>query len=186
MTQADDPMPGVLDMLAAHAERIDRLAAAQAAAETFLTEVAALARDLDGRIAVLGRPGPDASEALGGEPAGPGSAREPQAPAGEGRGLAVARLRTWTDEVYRPGYGQLAATLGPCWDQHPLCLHALDILAGLHGVLYVPGERSPAVLSMRAEYQARILPALAEQMAVETARCRHLRDHAASHARTGR
>ena len=40
---------------------------------------------------------------------------------------AIAELRAWVDQVYRPGYGHLAATLGPCWPAHDLCLYGLDI-----------------------------------------------------------
>jgi hypothetical protein len=92
---------------------------------------------------------------------------------GEAREQALDKLRAWVAEVYRPGYGQLAATLGPCWDQHPLCLYGLDILAELWSVLYLQATRSPAVLSAQAEFQARILPALAEQLMIETTRCGH-------------
>ena len=42
---------------------------------------------------------------------------------------AVARLRAWVETVYRPGYGHLAAKLGPCWQQHDLCLYHLDWLS---------------------------------------------------------
>ncbi len=92
---------------------------------------------------------------------------------GEAREQALDRLRAWVGEVYRPGYGQLAATLGPCWDEHPLCLYGLDILYELWSVLYLQAQRGPATLSAQAEFQARILPALAEQLMIETSRCGH-------------
>ena len=44
----------------------------------------------------------------------------------EDREMALDRLRAWVEQIYRPGYGQLAATLPPCWEHHPLCLYALD------------------------------------------------------------
>ena len=91
----------------------------------------------------------------------------------EARAEAVARVRAWVEQVYRPGYGQLAATLGPCWEQHPLCLYGLDVLSELWSVLYLQASRSPAMLSAQAEYQARIVPAIAEQLMAETARCGH-------------
>ena len=69
------------------------------------------------------------------------------------------------DQVYRPGYGHLAAALGPCWPAHDLCLYALDIASGLWSVLYLQPGRAPGLLSAQAEYQARILPALAAQLA---------------------
>ena len=92
----------------------------------------------------------------------------------------MARLRGWVDQVYRPGYGHLAAALGPCWPAHDLCLYVLDILSGLWSVLYLQPSRDPALLSAQAEYQARILPALAEQMRTETTRCAHAQ-HPAAH-----
>jgi hypothetical protein len=70
---------------------------------------------------------------------------------GQAREQALDKLRAWVAEVYRPGYGQLAATLGPCWDQHPLCLYGLDILSELWSVLYLQARRTPALLSAQAE-----------------------------------
>jgi hypothetical protein len=92
---------------------------------------------------------------------------------GEDRAEAVARVRAWVEQVYRPGYGQLAATLGPCWEQHPLCLYGLDVLSELWSVLYLQASRSPAVVSAQAEFQSRIVPAIAEQLMTETTRCGH-------------
>ena len=92
---------------------------------------------------------------------------------GDAREHALDKLRAWVAEVYRPGYGQLAATLGPCWDQHPLCLYGLDILSELWSLLYLQDRRSTAMLSAQAEFQARIMPALAEQLMIETSRCGH-------------
>jgi hypothetical protein len=98
---------------------------------------------------------------------------------GQAREQAVERLAGWVEQVYRPGYGQLAATLGPCWQDHPLCLYALDIAAELWSVLYLQATRTPGMLSAQAEYQTRVLPALAGQMTAETHRCGH-----AQHRRT--
>jgi hypothetical protein len=97
---------------------------------------------------------------------------------GQPREQALERLAGWVEQVYRPGYGQLAATLGPCWAEHPLCLYALDIAAELWSVLYLQASRTPALLSAQAEYQTRILPALAEQMMTETHRCGHAQHRA--------
>jgi hypothetical protein len=106
---------------------------------------------------------------------------------GRAREQALARLAGWVEQVYRPGYGQLAATLGPCWAEHPLCLYALDIAAELWSVLYLQASRTPGVLSAQAEYQTRILPALAGQMMTETHRCGHAQHRrAANGAATGR
>jgi hypothetical protein len=92
---------------------------------------------------------------------------------GAERDQALARLRAWVEQVYRPGYGHLASALGPCWEQHPLCLYGLDWLMELWSALYLPPERRPAVLASQAEWQTRLLPALAEQMYLETTRCQH-------------
>ena len=97
----------------------------------------------------------------------------------------VARLQSWVEQVYRPGYGHLAATLGPCWASHDLCLYGLDILADLWSVLYLQPRRTSGLLSAQAEYQARILPALADQLRLETSRCGHPRNPAPAISRTG-
>jgi hypothetical protein len=93
-------------------------------------------------------------------------------PAGE-RQAPVAELRDWVEHVYRPGYGHLAGTLGPCWPEHDLCLYGLDIASQLWCALYLQPERRTGLLSAQAEYQARILPAIAAQLAAETTRCGH-------------
>jgi hypothetical protein len=92
---------------------------------------------------------------------------------GDARQEALDKVRSWVEQIYRPGYGQIAGTLGPCWDQHPLCLYGLDVLSELWSVLYLQASRDPAMLSAQAEYQARIVPAIAEQLTAETARCGH-------------
>jgi hypothetical protein len=43
----------------------------------------------------------------------------------------------------------------------------------LWSVLYLQPSRTPGMLSAQAEYQTRILPALAGQMMTETHRCGH-------------
>ncbi len=92
---------------------------------------------------------------------------------GPERDTAIDRLRAWIDQIYRPGYGQIAATLPPCWDQHTLCLYTLDWLSELWSTLYLNPERNPRTLAAQAEWQSRLLPAAAEQMAREVARCTH-------------
>ena len=87
----------------------------------------------------------------------------------------IARLRAWVEQVYQPGYGHLAVTLGPCWPSHDLCLYGLDIMSGLWSVLYLQPRRTPGMLSAQAEYQARILPALTDQLRLETSHCGHPR-----------
>ena len=74
--------------------------------------------------------------------------------------------------MYRPGYGHLAVQ-GACWAEHDLCLYVLDIASQLWCALYLQPARSTALLSAQAEYQARILPVLAAQLARETTGCSH-------------
>lgn len=87
------------------------------------------------------------------------------------RAEAVDLLTAWVEEIFRPGYGHLAAGLGPCWPKHPLCLYALDVLASMWQVLYLADERDRAVLGSQIELQTRVMPAIAEQLARETTNC---------------
>jgi hypothetical protein len=188
-----DPIPAALLQLSEHAERLISLderedahfrAAQHRLAElaelitalgaTLQDQSAVLARleELAGRIPVLADPGEDGGDEHVYEPS--------PAPrwwklTGEARDEALGKLRAWVDQVYRPGYGQLAATLGACWEQHPLCLYGLDVLSELWSVLYLQAGRSPAVVSAQAEFHARIVPAIAEQLMTETTRCGHAR-----------
>ena len=177
----NDPITAIVDQLAACAGQLTRLdtreAGHNAAATGRLTQLtdlaAALVRRLDDHAAALAQltadPGTDPS----------GFTPDP-APAwaqltAAARHEPIARLRAWVEQVYRPGYGHLAAALGPCWASHDLCLYGLDILSALWSVLYLQPARTPGLLSAQAEYQARILPALATQLATETTRCGHPR-----------
>ena len=92
---------------------------------------------------------------------------------GTARDEAVARLRAWVEQVYRPGYGHLAARLGDCWEQHPLCLYILDWLSELWSVLYLAPDRTAGTLAGQAEWHTRLLAAAAEQLARETHGCSH-------------
>jgi len=92
---------------------------------------------------------------------------------GRARDDAIARLRAWIEQVYRPGYGYLSASLGDCWDQHPLCLYVLDWLSELWSVLYLQPGRTAGTLAGQAEWHTRLLTAAAEQLAQETRRCSH-------------
>jgi hypothetical protein len=76
--------------------------------------------------------------------------------------------------VHRPSYGHLVAALRPCWPEHDLCVYVLDILHQLWSALCLQPDRDPGLLSAQAEYQARILPALAAQLSAETTRHGHL------------
>jgi hypothetical protein len=161
----DDQITTALDQLAAQREQITRLDTREA------THYATLTGLLAGLTARTG-PGP--------APDDPGGYQPDPAPAWwqlspDDRQQPVARLHGWVDQVYRPGYGHLAAVLGPCWPAHDLCLYALDIASTLWSALYLQPGRDHALLSAQAEYQARILPALAAQLTAETTRCGHTR-----------
>ena len=160
-----DPLPAIADQLAALAEQLTCLDAREAAHHT------TLAGQLAGLAALL-TPDPDGEDPGGYEPE-PGPAWWTLTP--QARQEPIARLAGWVEQVYRPGYGHLAAALAPCWPAHDLCLYGLDILSALWQVLYLQPGRTPGLLSAQAEYQARILPALAAQLAAETASCAHPR-----------
>ena len=158
----DDQITAALDQLAAQREQITRLDAREATHYATLTGLLA---------GLTTRTGPaDEDPAYLPDPAPCWWQLSP-----EGRKEPVARLRGWVEQVYRPGYGHLAAALGPCWPAHDLCLYGLDILSSLWSVLYLQPERTPGLVSAQAEYQARILPALAAQLTTETTRCGHTR-----------
>jgi len=133
-------------------------------------QVAALATQLT-TLAAAGSGTPD-TDAEPGQPTLPPRWWKLRGPERED---AITRLRAWVDQVYRPGYGHLAAALGACWDQHPLCLYGLDWLMELWSLCYLDTQRHGRVLASQAEWQTRLLPALAEQMHLETTRCQHTR-----------
>jgi hypothetical protein len=178
-----DPITAIVDQLAAHAEQLTRLDARHA---DHHAAVSARLAELSGQAAALGRVVEEHAAALArltapsqAGPDGGGYCPEP-APAwwklaADGRQEPVARLLAWVERVYRPGYGHLTAGLGACWPAHDLCLYTLDIASELWSVLYLQPDRSPALLSAQAEYQARILPALADQLRIETQTCGHPR-----------
>jgi len=192
-----DPIPAILQQLAGHDELISQLDDREASHLVALTErldeitglvtgiggtlhdqAAALARleDLDRQVADLAAQlAPDRSAGQDPDRYRPGPAPRWWKLTAAERQQPVSRLRAWVEQVYQPGYGHLAATLGPCWETHDLCLYGLDILADLWAVLYLQPRRSAALLSAQAEYQARILPALAAQLMAETSRCGHAR-----------
>jgi hypothetical protein len=174
-----DPITAIVDQLAAHAEQLTRLDARHA---DHHAAVSARLAELTGQTAALGHAIEEHAAALAQLTAPsqtnsdgyhPGPAPAWWKLAADGRQEPLARLRAWVEQVYRPGYGHLAATLGPCWPAHDLCLYGLDIASELWSVLYLQPARSPALLSAQAEYQVRILPALAEQLRIETNRCGH-------------
>jgi hypothetical protein len=87
------------------------------------------------------------------------------------RDEAVARLRDWVAQVYRPLGGHLAAQLGDCWPEHPLALVTLDWLSELWGVLYLNTGRDARQVGQQAELGTRILPAAAAILGTETNGC---------------
>jgi hypothetical protein len=90
---------------------------------------------------------------------------------GRERAAAVARLRAWAETVFRPGYGHLAGQVGPCWEQHDLCLYLLAWLSELHTAIFLAPERA---LAAEADWHLRLLPGAVALMAEETGRCDHL------------
>ncbi len=166
-----DPLTAALDKLADHAERLTQLDDRITTLSGRLTELTTLITSL--AATPHDDPGADRHHP------GPAPAWWKLAPAD--RAEPLARLRAWVEQVYRPGYGHLAATLGPCWEAHDQCLYALDILSTLWSVLYLQPDRTPRLLSAQAEYQARLLPALAGQLRAETQRCGHPRNPVPGH-----
>ncbi len=175
----NDLITAIVDQLAACAEQLTRLDTREAGHHTAISGRLA---ELTGQAAAIGHIVQEHAAAVAQltapsqtDPDAGGYHSEP-APAwwkltADGRHEPVTRLRAWVEQVYRPGYGHLAATLAPCWEAHDLCLYALDITSALWSVLYLQPDRTPGLLSAQAEYQARILPALAAQLMTETTRC---------------
>ena len=176
-----DPITAVLLQLAALGQQVAALGERQAqdAGRTGerVTALAGIVTDLKGTVAGHDQALADlAAPPAGADAAGrysPAAGPRWWKPADPGRGEAVARLRSWVETVYRPGYGHLAAGLGECWDQHPLCLYILDWLSELWSVLYLTPARTQASLAGQAEWHTRLLAAAAGQLARETSRCRH-------------
>jgi hypothetical protein len=187
-----DPIPAILDQLAATCENASALDAREAAhhaelsgqltqlagmvttiSRTLAEDIAALARldALDRQVTELIRRLPGTGD--GGEGYRPRPVPAWWRLAGDERRAPVAELRDWVEHVYRPGYGHLAAALGPCWAEHDLCLYALDAASQLWCALYLQPGRPTSLLSAQVEYQVRILPAIAAQLATETTRCDH-------------
>jgi hypothetical protein len=188
----NDQINAIVDQLAAHAEQLIRLDTRQADNHA---AVSGRLAELTDQTTAVGRAVQEHAAALtrltatSQTDAHPDGYRPEPAPAwwklaAADRQEPIARLRAWVEQVYRPGYGHLAGTLGPCWASHDLCLYGLDILSTLWSVLYLQPRRSPGLVSAQAEYQARILPALADQLHIETSRCGHPRT--TSPARTPR
>jgi len=188
---SNDPITAALQELASQHERITTLDARETHHFTILSERLTELTDLitgvghtleeDGtvlaRFEALDRQVADLTAQFGHDPDGyhPDPAPAWWKLAAAEREEPIARLGAWVEQLYRPGYGHLAATIGTCWPSHDLCLYGLDILSGLWSVLYLQPSRTARLLSAQAEYQARILPALAAQLVTETSTCGHPR-----------
>src|ERR1700691_3101612 len=149
-----DVITGLMLQITQHAERLALLDQQVAALASQASQLAGAGRHDEGGEAYQPEPAPRWWKLEGTE-----------------RDQALDRLRAWVEQVYRPGYGHLAATLGPCWAEHPLCLYGLDWIMGLWSALYLTEERKTSPLASQAELQIRVLPALAEQLHRETANC---------------
>jgi hypothetical protein len=186
MMTGNDPNSGLLDRLAAYREQVTRLdtretehhAAVSGQLAELTDQATALGRVVEEHAAALARLAVTSQTDRDGDGYHPDLTPAWWKLAAADRQEPIARLRAWVEQVYRPGYGHLAASLGPCWPAHDLCLYGLDIAAELWSVLYLQPDRSPGLVSAQAEYQARILPALADQLRIETNRCGHPRNPA--------
>ena len=162
---AGDAVAAVLMELAEIREQVSGLRIARADDQSRITDLTVALQ----RIA--------AQRTGGGKDAGQEDGYEPiPAPrwwqlAGEERADAIWRLRHWVATVFRPGYGHLARQVGPCWEQHDLCLYLLAWLSELHAAIFLAPER---LLTSEADWHTRLLPAAAAQMAAETGGCDHL------------
>ena len=191
---SNDPITATLQELASQHEQLSQLDAREVGHFATLSErlteltdlIAGLGRALedDGtvltRFEALDRQVADLATQLTPDGADPGGYHPDPPPtwwklSAAERQEPVARLQAWVEQIYRPGYGHLAATIAPCWPSHDLCLYGLDIMSGLWSVLYLQPSRTARLLSAQAEYQARILPALAAQLTAETSTCGHPR-----------
>jgi hypothetical protein len=179
----NDPTTAIVDQLAAHAEQLTRLDTREAEHHVAVSgrlaeltdQAASIGRTLHEHAAALARLTATSPADLDAGGYHPEPAPAWWKPAAGERQEPIARLLAWVEQIYRPGYGHLAVSLGPCWPSHDLCLYGLDILSELWSVLYLQPRRSAGLLSAQAEYQARILPALADQLRVETSSCGHSR-----------
>ena len=153
----NDPITAIVDQLAACAEQLTRLDTREADHHAALSrqlaeltgQAAAISRIVQEHAAALGHltaPSPADRDTDGYHP---GPALAWWKLTADDRQEPVTRLRAWVEHVYRPGYGHLAAGLGPCWPSHDLCLYGLDILSELWSALYLQPARSRARASGR-------------------------------------
>ena len=134
LTMTPDPITAALQQLADHHEQLTQLT-------DLITGIGDTLREHEAALAKLAEPPPADAD--------PDRYRPSPPPAWWK--LAAADRRNPSpgcapgcEQVYQPGYGHLAATLGPCWTSHDLCLYGLDILADLWSVLYLQPGPHPA------------------------------------------
>ena len=152
-----DPITAALHQLAAHHEQLTQLAdLITGIGDTLREHAAALAKLAESHRHADADP--DRYQPEPGRRRG-GSSPPPTAPS-PSPGCAPGSSRSTAPAT---------ATWPPPWPpagtSHDLCLYGLDILSDLWSVLYLQPDRTPGLLSAQAEYQARILPALADQLA---------------------
>jgi hypothetical protein len=165
----EDPFPdGALDavllQLAGLQEKVTRLEIAHADDQARIADLTVTLKRVTGQR----RGEKDAGKEAGYEP---GPAPRWWQLDGTERADAIDRLRAWVDTVFRPGYGHLAGKVGPCWEQHDLCLYQLAWLSELHTVIFLSPDR---LLTSEADWHTRWLPSAVSDMAAETSRCDHL------------
>jgi hypothetical protein len=180
---AGDGLGAALIQLAGHAERIATLEAREG---RHYQEISAGLGDLTSQVTTLAQR--LASTGAAGQDDGYQPVPSPRwwKLTGADRQPALDRLTAWVERIYLPSYGRLAAMLPSCWQQHPLCLFTLDWLSELWSVLYLNPNRSGSALAGQAEWQTRLLPAAAEQMALEATSCRHGRSTMSASLNAGR
>jgi hypothetical protein len=137
---SNDPITAALKQLAAHHERLTQLDDRETGHFTALGErlaeltdlITGIGHTLEGDAALLSRfealdqQVTDLAAHLALHSADPDSYHPDPPPtwwklAAAERHEPIARLYAWVEQVYRPGYGHLAAALGPCWPSHDLC-----------------------------------------------------------------
>ena len=184
---SNDPITAIVDQLAAHAEQLTRLDARHA---DHHAAVSARLAELTGQTAALGHVVEEHAAALARltapsqtDPDGDGYRPEPapawwklrgrrpagthRPAAGLGRAGLPARLRA-------PGRRPRPLLARP----RPVPVRAGHRRPSCGRCCTCSPDRSPGLVSAQAEYQARILPALADQLRTETNTCGHPRSPA--------
>ena len=180
---SNDPITAIVDQLAAHAEQLTRLDARHA---DHHAAVSARLAELTGQTAALGHAVEEHAAALTRLTAPSRPARTATLPP-RARRRRGGSCRPPTAPNPSPGCGPGSSrSTGPATATWPppsapagppttCACTAWTSRSDLWSVLYLQPARSPALLSAQAEYQARILPALADQLRIETATCGHPR-----------